>query len=136
MTSAHVTVEHHDGELVVIAVHGDIDLDNTRALGEEILRALPNTTMGAVLDLSDVGYLDSAAIRLLFELASTTRGHRQTLRIVVPPGSLTRARCSATSRSTQRCRSIPTQPARSLECRSRAERKRSRDARRGQAHVD
>ena len=90
MTSAHVTVEHHDGELVVIAVHGDIDLDNTRALGEEILRALPNTTMGAVLDLSDVGYLDSAAIRLLFELASTTRGHRQTLRIVVPPGSLTR----------------------------------------------
>ena len=89
MTSAHVTVEPHDGELVVIAVHGDIDLDNTRALGEEILTALPNTTVGAVLDLSDVAYLDSAAIRLLFELASTTRGHRQALRIVVPPGSLT-----------------------------------------------
>ena len=90
MTSAHVTVEHHDGELVVIAVHGDIDLDNTRVMGEEILRALPSTTVGAVLDLSDVAYLDSAAIRLLFELASTTRGHRQALRIVVPPGSLTR----------------------------------------------
>ena len=90
MTSAHVTVEHHDGELVVIAVHGDIDLDNTRVLGEEILRALPSTTVGAVLDLSDVAYLDSAAIRLLFELASTTRSHGQALRIVVPPGSLTR----------------------------------------------
>jgi anti-anti-sigma factor len=90
MTSAHVTVEHHDGELVVIAVHGDIDLDNTRVLGEEILTALPNTTVGAVLDLSDVAYLDSAAIRLLFELVGTLRGHRQALRIVVPPGSLTR----------------------------------------------
>ena len=67
MTSAHVTVEHHDGELVVIAVHGDIDLDNTRVLGEEILRALPSTAVGAVLDLSDVAYLDSAAIRLLFD---------------------------------------------------------------------
>lgn len=90
MTSARVTLEHHDGELVVIALHGEIDLDNTRVLREEILRALPNTTVGAVLDLSDVVYLDSAAIRLLFELASTTRGHRQALRIAVPPDSLTR----------------------------------------------
>ena len=90
MTSAHVTVEHHDGELVVIALHGELDLENVSGLREEILSALPNTTMGAVLDLSDVAYLDSAAIRLLFELASTTRGHRQALRIVVPPGSLTR----------------------------------------------
>ena len=91
MTCAHVTVEHHDGELIVIALHGELDLDNTSVLGEEILRALPNTTVGAVLDLSDVAYLDSAAIRLLFELASTTRGHGQALRIVVPPGSLMRA---------------------------------------------
>jgi anti-anti-sigma factor len=91
MTVGYVTVEHHDCELVVIAVHGEIDLDNTRMLREEILRALPNTTVGAVLDLSDVAYLDSAAIRLLFELASTTRAHRQALRIAVPPGSLTRA---------------------------------------------
>jgi len=88
MTSAHVTVEHHDGELVAIALHGEIDLGNARALGEEILRVLPNTTVGAVLDLSDVAYLDSAAIRLLFELASTTREHGQALRIVVPSGSL------------------------------------------------
>src|SRR5262249_34950514 len=28
MISAHVTVEHHDGELVVIALRGEIDLDN------------------------------------------------------------------------------------------------------------
>jgi anti-anti-sigma factor len=90
MTSAHVTVEHHDGELVVIALHGELDLENVSGLREEILSALPNTTMGAVLDLSDVAYLDSAAIRLLFELASTTRSHGQALRIVVPPGSLTR----------------------------------------------
>ena len=88
MTS--VTVERHDGELVVIALHGDIDLDNTRVLREQILGVLPNTTVGAVLDLSDVAYLDSAAIRLLFELASTTRGHRQALRVAVPPGSLAR----------------------------------------------
>ena len=91
MTSAHITVERHDGELVVIAVHGEIDLDNSRRLGEQILTALPNATVGAVLDLSDAPYLDSAAIRLLFELASTTRGHGQALRIVVPPGSLMRA---------------------------------------------
>ena len=90
MTCAHVTVEHHDGELIVIALHGELDLDNTSVLGEEILKALPNTTVGAVLDLSDVAYLDSAAIRLLFELASTTSEHGQALRIVVPPGSLTR----------------------------------------------
>jgi len=89
MISAHVTVEHHDGELVVIALRGEIDLDNVTGVREEMLSALPNTTVGAVLDLSDVAYLDSAAIRLLFELASTTRRHGQALRIVVPPGSLT-----------------------------------------------
>ena len=53
--------------------------------------ALPNRTMGAVIDLTDVEYLDSAAIRLLFELASTTRTHGQALRIAVPADSLTRA---------------------------------------------
>jgi anti-anti-sigma factor len=90
MTSAHITVEHHDGELVAITLHGEIDLDNATGLREEILAALPNTAVGALLDLSDVAYLDSAAIRLLFELASTTAGHGQALRIVVPPGSLTR----------------------------------------------
>jgi anti-anti-sigma factor len=90
MTSAHITVVRHDGELVAITLHGEIDLDNATGLREEILAALPNTTVGAILDLSDVAYLDSAAIRLLFQLASTTGGHGQALRIVVPPGSLTR----------------------------------------------
>ena len=51
---------------------------------------MPNTTIGAVVALTDVAYLDSAAIRLLFELATTTRAHGQALRIAVPPASLTR----------------------------------------------
>jgi anti-anti-sigma factor len=90
MTSAHITVEHHQRELVVVALHGEIDLENARGLRDEILAALPNTTVGAVVDLSDVAYLDSAAIRLLFELASRTRAHGQALRIAVPSRSLTR----------------------------------------------
>ena len=47
-------------------------------------RGLTNEAAGLVIDLSQVTYLDSVGIELLFDLARRLRTHRQRLRLVVP----------------------------------------------------
>jgi anti-anti-sigma factor len=77
-------------ERVLIAhVTGEIDISNAGELRIAITEATPNGAFGAVLDLSDVDYIDSAGIHLLYRLGESLRNRRQTLRIVVPAQSPT-----------------------------------------------
>ena len=82
--------ERQQGGLVLLTLGGEIDLANASQLRSDLFEQLPNTVRGAVLDLSGVSYFDSAAVRLVFELAETLRRHGQRLRLVVPRGSLAR----------------------------------------------
>jgi anti-anti-sigma factor len=75
------------GGAVVAAVEGEIDGSNTLELGRVLAEQLPSAARGLVLDLHQVGYLDSAGIELLFKLARRLRDRRQLLRIVVPNGA-------------------------------------------------
>lgn len=88
MTSATVTVDEHEDGLVSLRLTGELDLANTTEIREQILGALPNEVVGAVLDLTAVDYLDSAAIRLIFEVARAMGEHGQQLRVAVTPGSI------------------------------------------------
>jgi anti-anti-sigma factor len=86
---ATVIVERED-DAQVIRLAGEVDISNAPRLEEDISDAVPNDVAGLVLDLSDTGYLDSAGIRMLFELAQRLEGRRQSLVLVVPPDSLIR----------------------------------------------
>ena len=88
MTAPLTTVHRHGDALVTIALHDEIDLSNAAQVRAEIIEALPNSTLGVVLDLSDVDFLDSAGIRLIFEIARATDARGQSLRLAVPDGSL------------------------------------------------
>jgi len=46
-----------------------------------------NATSEVVVDLGDVGYLDSAGLRVLAGLASRLRQHQITLRVAAPDGT-------------------------------------------------
>ena len=48
---------------------------------------LPSASSGLILDLSEVTYLDSSGIHLLFDLGRRLAARRQALRLVVPPGA-------------------------------------------------
>jgi anti-anti-sigma factor len=77
---ATVTFEDRDG-IFVAHLAGEIDMSNAESLTKTIGRAVSNQAVGMVVDLSEVTYLDSAGIRLVFELARRLgrRGQRITL---------------------------------------------------------
>lgn len=86
MRLADIQLTSRDGVLIV-RVTGEIDMSNAGELRTAITDATPNDALGVVLDLSDVVYMDSAGIQLLYRLGENLRNRGQTLRIVVPPHS-------------------------------------------------
>jgi anti-sigma B factor antagonist len=86
---ATMIVERH-GDLQVVRLAGEVDISNAGKLTDEISNAVPNDAAGLVLDLSDTGYLDSAGIRMLFELGQRLGGRRQAIVAVVPEEALIR----------------------------------------------
>lgn len=86
MTGAEVKVEAGDGSVRVILV-GDIDLANAAGIAGALNAAITNQVTSAVIDLTDVGYLDSAGLRVLFGLATRLPTLQIALELVAPPGS-------------------------------------------------
>jgi anti-anti-sigma factor len=71
----------------VASVDGEIDSSNAAELRLALSERLPSASSALVLDLSDVGYLDSSGIHLLFDLGRRLAARRQALRLIVPDGA-------------------------------------------------
>jgi anti-anti-sigma factor len=66
---------------------GEIDMSNAEDMGATVVGATPNEVTGVVLDLSDVEYLDSAGIYVIFGMRASLQARGQTLIMVIPPDS-------------------------------------------------
>ncbi|MEW6474912.1 MAG: STAS domain-containing protein [Actinomycetota bacterium] len=75
------------GDIVVARFEGDIDLANTPVVAARVLEAIPNDAFGLVVDLTDVRYIDSVGIRMLFTFVRSLQASRQAMAVVVPPDS-------------------------------------------------
>jgi anti-anti-sigma factor len=73
--------------LPVARLSGEIDRSNAAELGDRMATAIGDQGGGLVVDLSELAFLDSTGIRMLFELAAELKRHQQALRVVVPSGS-------------------------------------------------
>jgi anti-anti-sigma factor len=80
---ARVDIERQQ-DSVVARVQGEVDASNAASLQTDIIAAIPNTTAGLVLELSEVDYMDSSGIRMLFLLHNQLEQRGQHLRAVVP----------------------------------------------------
>ena len=67
---------------------GEIDLSNAAIIKRSIADSVANRDLTLVLDLSDVTYLDSAGIAMLFDLSRRLAQRLQQLILVVPESSL------------------------------------------------
>jgi anti-anti-sigma factor len=76
------------GDVVVVAVRGELDVFNAAQMAGAIEAAVPTDAHAAVIDLSDVGFLDSTAIRKLFALTARLAERRQRVQVVSPEGSM------------------------------------------------
>lgn len=86
---ARCTFEHSDTHSVA-RIHGEIDASNATSIEYEIAAQVGNNTLGLVLDLTSVGYLDSAGIRMLFALDQRCRERQQRCSIAIPEDHLAR----------------------------------------------
>ena len=77
----------HDGDIVIAALIGEVDPSNARTVRRELTASVPNAAMGVVLDLSEVQYLDSSGVQLIFELAERLEGRQQRLAVACPEGA-------------------------------------------------
>jgi len=84
---ARLTLETRDG-IQLAHISGEVDIANASTLESEIADTVSNTALGLVVNLTDTDYFDSAGIRMLFELRKRLTGRRQSLRVVVPRGSV------------------------------------------------
>jgi anti-anti-sigma factor len=83
MKIGDVTIEAL-GRLVVARVDGEVDLSNATEIGAAIANGVPNDALGLVIDLTEVDYVDSAGIRVLFEMRERLNTRGQEIRLVVP----------------------------------------------------
>jgi anti-anti-sigma factor len=90
MNEISVNVEWATDEAIRIAVSGEIDLANVDTFEAELLGAISNQLADVVVDLREVSYLDSAGLRVLFQLGAQLETLQIGLRLVVPQDSAVR----------------------------------------------
>jgi len=89
MTHASVSVRV-DGDDIAIDLSGEIDLDNATTVESQVHEAITNQVRAVQLDLSDIAYIDSIGMRILFALAATLESLNIGLTIVASPGTAAR----------------------------------------------
>jgi anti-anti-sigma factor len=73
-----------DGQIPLVRLRGEIDASNIGQVADTLAAvAADRRHTGVVLDLSEVTYLNSATVKLLFDLAEQMRKHQQQLRLVM-----------------------------------------------------
>ena len=87
MSDRLVGLEIEERDDVVIAhVTGELDIAEASVTGDEITEAVPSSAHGLVLDLLELGFIDSSGIAMLFQLVRHVSARRQELRVVAKPG--------------------------------------------------
>jgi anti-anti-sigma factor len=89
VTDAHVESATEDGR-VRIVLSGEVDLDNADEVEAELTRAISNQATVVSLDLSGVAYLDSAGLRVLFQLVERLATLQIAVELVAPHGTPSR----------------------------------------------
>jgi anti-anti-sigma factor len=82
-----VQIEQLEGDDVVVArLTGELDIAGADSTGKRIAEAVPSSARGVVVDMSELEFIDSSGVSMLFALARRVGSRRQELRVVAPAG--------------------------------------------------
>ena len=74
------------GETVIARLTGELDISSASVAGERIGEAVPPSARALVIDFTELEFIDSSGVAMLFALARRLAGRRQVLRVVAPSG--------------------------------------------------
>jgi anti-anti-sigma factor len=83
---AELGVEELDG-VQVASLDGELDLSNVADVGDALAAAMDAAAVGLVIDMTRLRHIDSAGVRMLFELRRRLGQRRQELALAVPEGA-------------------------------------------------
>lgn len=76
-----------EDSVLIARLTGEIDLSNAGSIEQAIATATPNHSTGLILDLTDLEYIDSAGIGLIYSLREKLQVRGQDLKLVIPSDS-------------------------------------------------
>ena len=74
-----------DDDFQIARLAGEIDISNAGQV-TDVLTRMPNTLHGLIIDLTELTYLDSAGVRMLYELGKRLSLRSQSMVVVSPAG--------------------------------------------------
>lgn len=75
------------GPAAIVALTGEVDYSNVEAVERDVADGLREHEGPVVIDLAEVGYLDSSGIRMLFTFHRSLGADRRPFVVVVPEDS-------------------------------------------------
>ena len=82
---AEVKIEER-GDVVIARVTGELDLAGAASTEHTVSQAVSTSARSLVVDFSDLEFIDSSGVAMLFSLARRLSGRRQELHVVAPGG--------------------------------------------------
>jgi anti-anti-sigma factor len=80
---ASLRIRERDG-IVIATIVGEVDLSNTSALLADLAEAVANSSPGLLLDLSEVEFMDSSGVHMLYDLAERLANRQQRFAVLLP----------------------------------------------------
>jgi anti-sigma B factor antagonist len=74
------------GEVVVARLTGELDVSGAPEMGERLTGSVPTSALGLVLDFTELEFIDSSGIAMLFGLVRHLGSRRQQLAVAVGTG--------------------------------------------------
>jgi anti-anti-sigma factor len=74
------------GDVVVARLTGEVDVSCASHMGDRIASAVPTSARALVVDFSDLEFIDSSGVAMLFGISRRLTGRRQVLHVVAPAG--------------------------------------------------
>jgi anti-sigma B factor antagonist len=74
------------GDVIVARITGELDIAGASSTGNQIEEAVPTSARGLVVDMSELEFIDSSGVAMLFGLVRRLSSRRQELRVVAPAG--------------------------------------------------
>jgi anti-anti-sigma factor len=74
------------GDIVIARATGELDIAGAAGTGERIQEAVPTSARALVVDFSELDFIDSSGVAMLFGLARRLGSRRQELRVVARDG--------------------------------------------------
>jgi anti-anti-sigma factor len=84
LADVEITLARH---ALIARLTGEIDMSNAEEMGATVIGATPTEASGVILDLSDLEYLDSAGIYVIYGMRTSLQARGQALILVIPTRS-------------------------------------------------